>query len=61
MNIDNNMDKKSNINNINDRNNSGFNKINNRNDKKNEDLFEELKEMRNRQRTKPVILDLDSL
>ena len=61
MNIDNNMNKKSNINNINDRNNSGFNKINNRNDKKNEDLFEELKEMRNRQRTKPVILDLDSL
>ena len=32
-----------------------------KNDKKNEDLFEELKEMRNRQRTKPVILDLDSL
>ena len=28
---------------------------------KNEGLFEELKEMRNRQRTKPVILDLDSL
>ena len=28
---------------------------------KNENLFEELKEMRNRKRTKPVLLDLDSL
>ena len=42
-------------------NNYGFNRINYENNKKNENLFDQLKEIRNRQRTKPVILDLDSL
>ena len=53
-----------NINDImNERSNININNINNNRIKnnKNEGLFEELKEMRNRQRTKPVILDLDSL
>ena len=44
-------------------NNIGFNKNYNekKENKKNDDLFDELKEIRNRQRSKPVILDLDSL
>ena len=43
------------------KNNNESNRINYENNKKNENLFDQLKEMRNRQRTKPVILDLDSL
>ena len=54
------MNEKSNIN-INNRNNNSFNKSNNKKEKSSENLFEELKEMRNKQRTRPVILDLDSL
>ena len=43
------------------KNNNESNRINYESNKKNENLFEQLKDMRNRQRTKPVILDLDSL
>ena len=44
-------------------NNIGFNKnyIEKKENNKNDNLFDELKEIRNRQRSKPVILDLDSL
>ena len=53
------------INNIKINNNNNFNKIiqiqeKNKNNN-NGNLFEDLKEIRNKQRTKPVILDLDSL
>ena len=53
--------KNNNYNNNMNTNNYGFNRINYENNKKNENLFDQLKEIRNRQRTKPVILDLDSL
>ena len=40
-------------------NNINFNKINKKNE--NNNVFEDLKEIRNKQRSKPVILDLNSL
>ena len=62
------MNERTNTKNVNSANNVRYNQINsNQIDHKvnkcnnNSNLFDELKEIRNKQRTKPVILDLDSL